>query len=218
MKSSKILANKNLQIEIALKEKEILLKEIHHRVKNNLQVVSSLLNLQANNLTNEAAEAIKAGQHRVKSMALIHQKLYQNDDLRGIEVQSYLEILTAELLTAFGMTEQITPQIQAGSLKLDVDTLIPIGLIINELITNSLKHAFEGHEGQVCILMNEENEQLKVTVSDNGKGIQKEPSQSNSFGWKMIQSLCRQLKAELQISNQIGTEITLIITRYKLIS
>lgn len=217
-KTSRLLTEKNHQISQALGEKETLLKEIHHRVKNNLQVVSSLLNLQANTLTDDAAEAIKEGQMRVKSMALIHQKLYQENDLMGIEVQGYLENLLAELLASFNQSDEISYQIDANHLKLDVDTMVPIGLIINELITNSLKYAFEkSAEGILTINMQEEDTKLKVTVTDNGKGMSSGEASSQSFGWKMIKSLCRQLKADVSVESINGTEVTLMITRYKLI-
>ncbi len=218
-KNSRLLKYKNDQISIALSEKETLLKEIHHRVKNNLQVVSSLLNLQAGDLTDEAADAIKEGQLRVKSMALIHQKLYQENDLKGIEVQGYLENLVTELFTSYGTnTDQIHYEVDAKKLKLDVDTLVPLGLIMNELITNSLKYAFQkSSKGLLSIYMKEENDKLKVTISDNGVGMDTTNSNSTSFGWKMIKSLCRQLKADMDIVTSAGTKVTLTVSRYKLI-
>lgn len=218
-KTNRLLEEKSLLLGTALSEKETLLKEIHHRVKNNLQVVSSLLNLQANDLTDAAADAIKEGQLRVKSMALIHQKLYQENDLTGIEVQGYLENLVTELFTSFGTnSDQIHYEVDAKKLKLDVDTLVPLGLIINELITNSLKYAFQKtHEGLLTIHMNEEDSKLKVIVSDNGVGMDTTSSNHTSFGWKMIKSLCRQLKADLDIATSAGTKVTLTVSRYKLI-
>ena len=214
-----LLNTRSQQLETALGEKETLLKEIHHRVKNNLQVVSSLLNLQANDLTDVAAEAIKEGQLRVKSMALIHQKLYQDNDLKGIEVQSYLENLLSELLISFGKNNsEIAYQINANQIKLDVDTLVPLGLIVNELITNSLKYAFDkSKDGLLNIELSQEKEHLKVLVSDNGKGMDSSKTGDTSFGWKLIKSLCRQLKAEMEINTDTGTQVTLTISRYNLI-
>lgn len=210
----------NRVISESLSEKETLLREIHHRVKNNLQVISSLLNLQMGSLDNEEAlEAVKQGQNRVKSMALIHQKLYQNTDLKGIDIEEYIEQLVAELFQSFGIdNEKITYSVNANELKLDIDTVIPLGLILNELITNSLKYAFNGESnGELSISLVDNNDQLELVVKDNGKGIDEEAMEkSNSFGWKMIRSLGRKLKADIDVVNENGTSVQLNISRYKL--
>jgi two-component sensor histidine kinase len=218
-KTSDILALKNSQISKALDEREVLLKEIHHRVKNNLQVIWSLLRLQGRSLKDKAAiEALTQGQNRVKSMALIHQKLYSTDDLRGVSVQDYFEKLTTELFIAFGVTH-VEHKIETGHIKLDIDTMIPLGLIVNELMTNAIKYAFsEMDNGLLELLMFEENEKLVVQLKDNGVGMDEEGlKSSNSFGWKMIRSLSRELKAEIEISNNQGTTINLRLSRYKLV-
>ncbi|WP_221406695.1 tetratricopeptide repeat-containing sensor histidine kinase [Ekhidna lutea] len=206
----------------SLNEREILLKEIHHRVKNNLQVISSLLNLQADSLESEIAkDAVKEGQHRVKSMALIHQKLYSADDVRGVDVQDYLESLSKELFKAFGVDEEkISWEINTNGLKLDIDTIIPLGLIINELITNSIKYAFaDTDQGLLKIDMLEDGDNLKVVIADDGKGMDEEHiQQSNAFGWKMIQSLSRKLKAEINVNSENGTKVNLLLSRYKLVA
>jgi two-component system, sensor histidine kinase PdtaS len=205
----------------SLTERDILLKEIHHRVKNNLQVISSLLNLQADSLDDDTAkDAVKEGQHRVKSMALIHQKLYSADDVRGVNVQGYLEQLSTELFKAFGVdNERVGWKIDTSGLKLDIDTVIPLGLIINELITNSIKYAFQNVDhGLLEISMKEEGDSLNVFVKDNGAGMDEEAMKSsNSFGWKMIKSLSRKLKAEIFVSGVSGTSVQLKLARYKLV-
>lgn len=205
----------------SLAEKELLLKEIHHRVKNNLQVISSLLNLQADSLgSQDAKEAVMEGQHRVKSMALIHQKLYSADDVRGVDLQDYLENLSSELFRAFGVDQdKINWEVKTSGLKLDIDTVIPLGLIINELITNALKYAFnEVDKGLLLIEMHQQGENLSVMIKDNGKGMDAEAIEnSNSFGWKMINSLCRKLKAEIAIQNDQGTQVELMLSRFKLV-
>ncbi|MEP0986145.1 sensor histidine kinase [Ekhidna sp.] len=220
-KSNGLLAEKNKVIASALQEKEILLKEIHHRVKNNLQVISSLLNLQAESLSNESAlEAITDGQNRVKSMSLIHQRLYLENDLRGVDVNDYLKTLIPQLIHSFTMNKkEIDYKIDVGGIKLDVDTLVPLGLIVNELITNSLKHAFEEvNSGIIELSMREENDQLRVSIKDNGKGLDEASlKNTNSFGWKMIGSLSRKLKAELNIINDEGTVVNIFISRYKMV-
>ncbi len=216
-----VLQGKNEQIATALSEREILLKEIHHRVKNNLQVISSLLNLQVEELEEEAAAAVRDGQYRVKSMALIHQKLYQENDLIGVRVGDYLESLIDELVDVFfGDSREVDVKVNASFLKLDVDTLIPLGLIINELVTNSLKYAFEG----VCqplleVKITEVENILHVYVRDNGVGMgSSRLEELNGFGWKMIRSLCRQLKATIAVKQDEGTSVYLQVGRYTLIS
>jgi two-component system, sensor histidine kinase PdtaS len=206
----------------SLEERDILLKEIHHRVKNNLQVISSLLNLQADSLDDDTAKyAVKEGQLRVKSMALIHQKLYSADDVRGVNVQDYLEQLCSELFKAFGVDqEKVASHINTSGLKLDIDTVIPLGLIINELITNSLKYAFQKTDsGLLEISMKEEEGNLVIVVKDNGAGMDEEAMKSsNSFGWKMIKSLSRKLKADISVSGESGTKVQLRLARYKLVT
>lgn len=205
----------------SLDERDVLLKEIHHRVKNNLQVISSLLNLQAGSLDDDIAkDAVKEGQHRVKSMALIHQKLYSADDVRGVNVQGYLEQLCAELFKAFGVDQdKVDYRIDTSNLKMDIDTVIPLGLIINELITNSIKYAFQNSEnGLLEISIKEEGVNLFVLVKDNGIGMDEEAMKaSNSFGWKMIKSLSRKLKAEILVNGESGTSVQLKLARYKLV-
>ena len=203
----------------SLAEKEVLLQEIHHRVKNNLQIISSLLKLQARNLSDEAAiDAVKEGESRVKSMALIHQRLYSADDVRGVNVQEYFENLIVEIFQTFGLNT-IDHQVKTRSIKLDIDTMIPLGLIVNELITNALKYAFKDNKkGKLSIEIEEKGEQLWIEVRDNGSGIDSDNlNKSDSFGWKMIQSLSRKLKAEINIINNEGTTVQLILSRYKLI-
>ena len=203
----------------SLKEREILLKEIHHRVKNNLQIISSLLNLQAGSLEDEAAaSAVKEGQHRVKSMALIHQKLYSEEDIRGVDIQDYFENLLSALFAAFGVSH-VDHEVNTNGIKLDVDTVIPIGLIVNELITNSIKYAFVGKEaGVLNIDLTETSGRLELVVRDSGEGMDEVALKtSNSFGWKMIKSLSRKLKAEINIINDEGTAVHLIMYKYKLV-
>lgn len=218
-KNADLLTLKNNQITMALEERETLLKEIHHRVKNNLQIISSLLNLQAGSLEDEAAvNAVKEGQHRVKSMALIHQKLYSDEDIRGVDIQDYFENLLTALFSAFGV-KHIDHMVSTNGIKLDIDTVIPIGLIVNELITNSIKYAFNGmEEGKLNILVTEKHGKLELIVQDSGTGMDEEALQaSNSFGWKMIRSLSRKLKAEISIVNEQGTAVHLIMHKYKLV-
>ena len=141
--------------------------------------------------------------------------------MRGGDLQDYLENLSSELFRAFGVDqEKINWEVRTSGLKLDIDTVIPLGLIINELITNALKYAFKDVEkGLLQIEMNQQGENLNVLIKDNGKGMDEEQIQeSNSFGWKMINSLGRKLKAEIAIKNDNGTEVALMLSRFKLVS
>lgn len=220
-KTSDLLSTKNEQISEALAEREILLKEIHHRVKNNLQVISSLLYLQAGSLEDEAAiDAVRQGQHRVEAMGLIHQRLYSADDVRGVDIQGYFEQLCEEIITVFGQEDhELDYQVNTNALKLDIDTVIPLGLIVNELITNAIKYAFEGkEEGLLTINVHQASDKLIILVKDNGIGMDEEAlKKTNSFGWKMMRSLSRKLEAEIKIKNDLGTTVELIAARYKLV-
>lgn len=207
-------------VKKSLEEKEILLKEIHHRVKNNLQVISSLLSLQSRFIEDEKAqEAVNEGQNRVKSMALIHQKLYQRDNLMGVEVLDYIQNLTATLKSAYGVDdEKIEVVYEVEKLNIDVDTLIPIGLILNELISNSFKHAYpEGKNGELKIKLQNLNNQLELVVEDDGVGTTKDLSKSDSFGIRMIKSLAMKLEAQVIYDFKAGFKASLLISNYKLV-
>ncbi len=204
----------------SLSEREILLKEIHHRVKNNLQIISSLLNLQAGSLEDEVAiDAVKEGQNRVRSMALIHEKLYLTDNLSGIAVDDYIQNLSGTLQRSFGVDEeQIKTHFDIQKLKLDIDTLIPLGLILNELISNAFKHAFPDGEGSVELSLHENHKTLDLSIKDSGPGFDETAlEKNNSYGWKMVKSLSKKLKADIDIKSQAGTEILMRIKNYQLV-
>lgn len=202
------------------REKEILLKEIHHRVKNNLQFISSLLNLQSQHIDDPTAlDALKEGQDRVKSMALIHQNLYQEKNLTGVELKVYFEKLISNLFHSYNISnENIKLDMDVENLNLDVDSVIPLGLIVNELVSNSLKYAFPNNEsGTINVSLKEEKEMLVLTVSDNGIGFdnEKEILSNNSFGYKLINAFKDQLEADMKIKNEDGLSISLLINDYK---
>lgn len=220
-KTNKELEEKNTIISSSLKEKEILLKEIHHRVKNNLQVISSLLNLQSKNISDEKAlQALNEGKNRVRSMALIHQNLYRDDNLVGVDVQQYIQKLIESLFTSYNIEiDKIALQTNIDKLQLDVDTVIPLGLILNELISNALKYAFEdNHKGALQVDLLIVNNQLLLRVKDNGKGMDKEALKtSQSMGYKLVQSFLQKLQASMNIETENGTNIELLISKYKLV-
>ncbi len=219
-KVNRILSAKNEQVSIALKDKEVLLKEIHHRVKNNLQTVSSLLSLQSRYLNEEALEAMEEGRNRVKSMALIHQKLYQTDNLKGIILNEYVKNLVDGLIASYGMsTDELKVNLDVDPINLDVDSAIPLGLILNELVSNTFKYAFtESKEKQLSIAIKKASDAIHLKIADNGVGLPEDfdPKQSKSFGLKLVQTLAHKLDAEMTIANSNGTMIDMEIKKYQL--
>jgi two-component sensor histidine kinase len=192
-------------------ENELLLKEIHHRVKNNLQTVSSLLSLQSESISDKSAfDAVQESKNRVASMALLHQKLYQGENLAAIEMRDYFETIGSTIIDSFGKkAENIALDIDMSEIELDVDTAVPIGLITNELITNSIKHAFPDQEkGQIRItLQQDENGLLKLLIADNGRPAAGEAvsKKDSGFGSLLIQLLTTQLGGTLKTSTEKGT-------------
>ena len=196
----------------SLKEKEVMLSEIHHRVKNNLQIISSLLRIESKNITDkEALNIISVSQNRVNSMALIHEKLYSSRNLSHVDFEDYLTHLTSHLLQVYNKKDvKIDVSINAPKIYLGVDTAIPAGLIINELVSNSLKHAFkERQKGKIdiSIVEPEKNEYL-LNVKDDGIGISGDTGGTNSLGLQLVQMLTKQLSGEICIKNNHGTEIS----------
>jgi two-component sensor histidine kinase len=197
-------------------EKEWLLKEIHHRVKNNLQIVISLLNSQTVYLKNsDALEAILDSQHRVNSISLIHQKLYQSKNLSRIDMSEYIGDLVAYLKQSFGTNSNIEMIIDVEPLDLDVSLAVPIGLILNEAITNAIKYAFPAEKaGKIKIVLDEPVPgTLFLSIADNGCGLPAglEPDKCNSLGMSLMQGLSRQLNGRLEIINNKGLKLNIMI-------
>lgn len=206
------------QIKASLREKEVLLKEIHHRVKNNLQVISSLFRLQSR-YTNDrhALEMFRESQDRVQSMALVHQKLYQSADLARIDFAEYLRSLTTSLLRSYQTDHQsITLTILVDDLFLDIDQAIPCGLIINELVSNSLKYAFpDNRTGAIQIeLRRTVDHQLTLTVHDNGIGLPPDIdlTTNKTLGLQLASTLTNQLGGSITIDRHGGTTFVIIFT------
>ncbi len=200
------------QIKASLKEKEILLQEVHHRVKNNMQIISSLLNLQSRHITDEKSlKLFKSSQSRVKSMALIHERLYQSKDFTRVDVANYIRGLTNHLFTTYGISkEAIGLKINIKNIILGINTAIPCGLIINELVSNSLKHAFpNGKKGEIQISMRPLNgNEVELTVRDNGVGMPEDVDFNNtkSLGLYLVNILAKdQLNGEVKIDKKEGT-------------
>lgn len=204
------------QIKTSLQEKEVLLKEIHHRVKNNLQIISSLLNLQAEYLKdNQALEIFKKSQNRIELMALIHEKLYQSEDMAKINFAEYVRDLVTNLFSAYAInSDAIMLKLNIQDIFLDIDAAIPCGLIINELVVNSLKHAFPlGTIGEIGVdICSFDCNKIVVTVSDNGVGFIKEVDFKNteSLGLQLVNALTNQLQGNIKLDSSNGVEFKVI--------
>ncbi len=210
IKAQRIIVKQKYIIEAALVEKDSLLKEIHHRVKNNLQMVSSLLSLQTKNTKSKAAiEALEEGKSRVKAMALIHQKLYQNDDLSVIEMQGYIESLVNSIQSVYKKGgHKINITIDAEGVELDIDRAIPFGLILNELVSNSFKYGFpnDDEHGKIYIhLRKKGNEEGFFEYTDNGIGLPADMQDrtNSSMGIRLMNRLVNQLQSKLNIDKVV---------------
>jgi len=207
------------KLKTSLVEKEILLREIHHRVKNNLQIISSLLNLQSRHVKDEPAlDMFHESRNRVRSMALVHEKLYKSDDLAKVDFCEYIRSLGRHLFMSYGINStEIDLDVSVRDVFLDINTSIPCGLIINELISNSLKHAFSGREqGKIrVVLQAEKNSKYKLAVSDDGVGLPKglDVTQTESLGLQLVTMLVEQLQGTLNIDNNKGTSFEIVFEK-----
>ena len=199
------------RIKSSLKEKEILLKEIHHRVKNNMQIISSLISLQSDYADNEATiKMFEDSKNRIRSIALIHEKLYQSEDISLIDFSDYIKSLTRRLMEVYGVAGRgINLHTPAENIFLSIDHAIPCGLIINELVSNSIKHAFpEGRSGEVAIDMNRQEDRYILIVADNGIGFPENIDFRNteSLGLQIVQTLTSQLGGKIILHSNGGTK------------
>lgn len=213
--------DKNNIIKKQSEELTNLLKEVDHRVKNNLQIISSLLDMQSMNIQDkQAVLAIKEGRNRVQSMALIHQNLYSEGNKSGMAIGNYINNLAFNLFHSYNIHPgQIELKTEIDKLKIDVDTVIPLGLVLNELISNSLKYAFgESGKGVIGITLKKENDVLFLMVKDNGAGFPEnmDITKSTSFGMKMIRAFAQKLKADLEVFNDHGACVIMRIRKYKI--
>ena len=215
-----ISPNKELEekLKSSLNEKEILLKEIHHRVKNNLQVIISLLNLQAGYLHDEETlRAMQEGQNRVRSMALVHEKFYQLEGISEIDFAEYIEKLCQYIFQTYPETAgKITLDVESDNITFDIDTAMPCGLLINEIVSNSLKYAFpNGQEGKITIKLKAMPEnKIQISVMDNGIGISEEYKLQNpsTLGLQLIGALTSQLNGEVEMFRNNGTTFNITFT------
>ena len=200
----------------SLHEKEVLLREIHHRVKNNLQIVSSLLKLQSKIIHDETTlNAIKDSQNRIKAMALVHEKLYRSGDISRIDLAEYARFLTDSLFQFYGVSHQtIRPVFHIDDVKVNIHVAMPLGLIINELVSNVLKHGFpDGKRGEISIAIHEDDHKIAMTIKDNGVGIAEDFDWRNaeSLGLRLVVDLVEQLDGTVKLDRTDGTAFVIVV-------
>jgi two-component sensor histidine kinase/PAS domain-containing protein len=197
-------------------EKVALLKEIHHRVKNNLQIVCSLLSIQANAVEHqEAANKLQDCERRVMSMAMIHQQLYNHDDVSSVDLASYGRDLVAQLYSAYSQSASMTYRMETSSTRLTIEQAIPCGLILNELVTNAFKYAYPDGRGEIVIQLSSEDDYVCIAVSDHGVGMPADFNckASKSLGMMLVDVLTKQLNGRLEIGAPPGASFTVRFTK-----
>lgn len=208
------LESKNILVKKSLEEKEIIIKEMHHRVKNNFQLITSLLDLQTNEIEDKRLiEILNKGKSRIKSMSLIHQKLYNNNS-GLIKFDEFINLLVKELTYLYKFDDELEIKLDVNEIYFDVDTAIPLALILNELITNSLKYAFY-HKKEKTLLISlykEQKEDFTLIVKDSGLGLAKDfnINKLNSSGLKLVSRLVKQLQGNLKITNESGAKFQIL--------
>jgi PAS domain S-box-containing protein len=220
-RASEALRETEERIRASLAEKEVLLREIHHRVKNNLQIISSLLSFQAEVSGDEQpARGFKESQNRIQAMALVHERLYQTEDLTRIDMSDYIQDLVSNLLYAYEADlHRVKMKLDTSKLYLGIDTAIPFGLILNELTSNCLKHAFPGgRDGEIAISFHSDAEdKYTLTVSDDGIGLPKglDIENTESLGLRLVSLLVGQLDGVLEVDNSTGTQFKITFGELK---
>ncbi len=198
------------RLKRSLEEKELMMKEIHHRVKNNMQVISSLLSLQSMyHDDTKVRNILRESQNRVQSMALAHERLYQSENLSQIDMKEYIDQVIVHLFTSYRQDiSKIKTSIQVESTKMDINTAIPVGLIINELLTNSLKYAFPQGSGKLSLKLQTTNNQYLLTVADDGIGLPAnfQIDQTKTLGFQLVNRLLIQLRGSIELNGNEGTK------------
>jgi PAS domain S-box-containing protein len=210
---AEVLRARTLALGAALREREVLLSEVHHRVKNNLQLVSSLLALQARGAGADAQHALIEGQRRIDSIALVHEQLYGSRNLSAVNLARYAEALVPELCHASGAAERIELLLRLEDVELHPERAVPCGLVLSELVTNALKHAFPGQRrGQLTVELERlPRARLKLTVKDDGVGLGRDfPIRGGtSLGLDLVAIFAKQLDAEVLVQREVGTSFVL---------
>ena len=214
-KSRKRMELKNVELQETLlskEEKEVLLKEIHHRVKNNMQIITSLLRLQSVNIEDEYIQSLyHESQNRIKSMALIHEELYQSQDLNQLDIKNYLEKLINNLILNYSLGTTIRFETSVNVGKLGIDTLIPLGLLLNEIISNSFRHGFSNREnGNIYVNIQPiQGKEIQLEVGDDGSGFINDPETGESLGYELIESLVEQLEGSMTVRSDNGVHYSI---------
>ncbi len=205
--------NAEEKIKQSLKEKEVLLKEVHHRVKNNLQIISSILNLQTSKSTSKKTlEIIYDSQKRIKAMSLIHELLYQSDDFSRINFSEYLNEILTNLMSSYVSRKPITLELDSDKIFLNLDVSIPCGLLINELVTNAMKYAFTNHKkGILTVSLKRKDGKIVLRIADNGKGLPAhiDFKKTNSLGMQLVIGLTDQIDGTIELDNSNGAAYTI---------
>lgn len=214
--ANEVLHHKTEELEqtrISKDEKEVLLQEVHHRVKNNLQIINSLIRLQSESIEDpESLAALRESQNRIISMSLVHEELYQNKDFANVNVDSYLSNLVKHVSQSFELGKPVDIDVEVSAGKMGINTLIPVGLIVNEVISNSLKHAFPNgqQEPRVFLKLEHVAGKCKLRIGDNGKGMEEMPDpEKATLGLELIQTLTEQIDGELHIDSSNGLTYTI---------
>jgi len=215
--ASDITATKQFEKELkdSIREKEVLLQEIHHRVKNNMQIISSLMNIQTRYLDDEESiNVLKESQNRVKSMAIIHEKLYRSKDFSKIYFIDYIENLVWDLFYSYSVKKgTIEPVLDIDDIKLNIETSVPCGLIITELVSNSLKYAFpDNQNGEIFVSLKIRGDEYELIIRDNGIGFPDNIDfrSTDSLGLQLVNSLTDQIDGKIEMKNDNGTEFKII--------
>jgi two-component sensor histidine kinase len=203
----------------SLREKEVLLKEIHHRVKNNMAIISALQGLQLRHVeSTDAKDMFRESMNRIRSMALVHEKLYESHSLARVDVQDYVQSLVLSLVQSFGKDTVCDIEVRTRGISMGLDALIPCGLIITELVMNSLKHAFEGEKcGSIVIRLDAEDDKRTLIISDDGRGMPEDidVETSDTLGLQIVNSLVVQLEGEVRVSRDGGTAFTITFMEHE---
>ena len=207
------------KLKTSIKEKDVLLREIHHRVKNNMQIISSLLSLQMTHIDDgDAVNLLKESQNRVRSMAIIHDKLYQSYDLTRINLTEYIKSLVNGLFYSYSIKDHINSTINVDDVQLNIETAVPFGLILNELISNSLIHGFpEGKGGELYIRLKIVDDKYEMIVGDTGIGFPEDIDfkKTDSLGLQLVNNLVNQIDGEIELNKNHGTEFKIIFKELK---
>jgi two-component sensor histidine kinase len=202
-----------------LSEKDLLIAEIHHRVKNNLQLIVSLLESQTAFLKEgDALKALQISQNRIQAISMVHQKLYLTDNITTINLGTYLTELTAYLSDSFSISGQIQFQLDFQEVEVSISKAVSIGLILNEIVINAIKHAYPGNkQGSVFVSLSNENERfVHLKIKDDGKGLPEglDINSRNSLGFRLIRGLCHELQATLEVHNNPGVQFDIVFGKY----